>query len=218
MNNGKFTLAHKKYLSDFGLDDIDMDGLLLQNYGKGEFLCEQGYPLSNLLIVVKGRIKVCSMASNGKTLLFCCNDPGTILGEVELMTHAAASSSVRALTEVQCIVIPHERYRDYLFSNIRFMNCICRAMAEIVTETSTNGASNILYSFEARLCAHIAMAQENGHFDEKLTELAEYLGTSYRHLLRTLDILCKKGVIEKTQNGYAVKDDLKLRTIGNQNN
>lgn len=214
LTNGKLTELHKKYLSDFGLQDIETDGLLIRNFKKGEFLFDQGSPLEYLMIITKGRIKVCSLASNGKTLLFCYNDPGTILGEVELMTHAFASSSVCAVTDVQGLVIPYDRYQDYLLSNITFMNRICLILSEIVTQNSINGASNILYPFESRLCAYIAMTNENGYFNEKLTELAEFLGTSYRHLLRTLDNLCTKGVIEKTSLGYMVKDDLKLRTLG----
>ena len=214
LTNSKITLIHKKYLSDFGLEDIETDGLSIRNFKKGEFLFDQGAPLDYLMIITEGRIKVFSLASNGKTLLFCYNDPGTILGEVELMTNAFASSSVCAVTDVQGIIIPYDRYRDYLLSNIVFINRICLIMAEIVTQNSINGASNILYPFESRLCAYIAMANENGCFNQKLTELAEFLGTSYRHLLRTLDNLCTKGVIEKTSHGYVIKDDLKLRTIG----
>ena len=215
MTNVKLTQLHKKYLSEFGLESIDPDGIVIRNYAKGEFLCEQGTPLEHLLIVSAGRVKVCSMGANGKTLLFCFHDPGKILGEVEFMTNAFASSSVCAVTDSQCIVIPHERYRDYLLSNVVFLKRISLTMAEIITETSTNGASNILYPFETRLCAYISTNHENGIFSQKLTELAEYLGTSYRHLLRTLDSLCARGIIEKTAQGYLIKDESKLRAIGN---
>ncbi len=214
MPGKNITELHRKYLTNFGLEHIDPEGILIRDYKKGEYLCEQGSPLDELLIISGGRVKVFSMASNGKSLLFCYNDPGTILGEVELMTYAFASSSVCAVTDVQCIVIPHERYRDYLTSNIRFMNRISLTMAEIVAQNSINNSSNILYPFESRLCAYISMTSENNCFTAKLTELAEFFGTSYRHLLRTLETLCTKGVIEKTEKGYLIKDDLKLRTIG----
>jgi CRP/FNR family putative post-exponential-phase nitrogen-starvation transcriptional regulator len=130
------------------------------------------------------------------------------------MTNAFASSSVCAATDVQGIAIPFDRYRDTLLSNITFMNRISLIMAEIVAQNSINGASNILYPFEARLCAYISMTNENGRFNQKLTEVAEFLGTSYRHLLRTLDQLCRKGVIEKSSPGYIIRDDLELRSIG----
>lgn len=211
----KLAPLQKKYLSDYGLDDIALDGLSVRHYKKGDFLCEQGFPMDCMLIVTDGKVKVCSMASNGKTLLYCFHDPGTVLGEVEFMTRTAASSSVCAVNDTQCIAIPHDRYREYLTSNIKFMNRISMNMAEIVAETSKNGASNILYPFETRLCAYMSATSENGYFSHKLTELAEFLGTSYRHLLRTLDNLCSRGVIEKTARGYLIKDETKMKTIGN---
>jgi CRP/FNR family putative post-exponential-phase nitrogen-starvation transcriptional regulator len=215
MTNVKLTQLHKKYLSEYGLENIDPDGLLVRSYAKGEFLCEQGFPMDQLLIVTAGRVKVCSMAANGKTLLYCFHDPGRILGEVEFMTNDFASSSVCAVTEAQCIAIPHECYRDFLMSNVVFLKRISHSMAEIITETSKNGASNILYPFETRLCAYISTNHENGIFSQKLTELAEYLGTSYRHLLRTLDSLCVRSILEKTAQGYVIRDESKLRGIGN---
>lgn len=215
MTKTKLTELYKRYLSEYGVGNIDPEGLLMRNYSKGEFLCEQGAPLEHLMIVAEGRVKVCSMAANGKTLLFCFHDPGKILGEVEFMTNSFASSSVCAVTDTQCIIIPHDRYRDYLLSNVDFLKRISYLMAEIITETSTNGASNILYPFETRLCAYISTNHENGLFCQKLTELAEYLGTSYRHLLRTLDSLCARGIIEKAAQGYVIKNETKLRAIGN---
>lgn len=214
MNIGKFEPDHSQYLTELGLDDIDREELSIWNYKKSEFLFQQGSPLEHFLLVTKGRIKVFSMASSGRTLIFCYQNPGSILGEVEFMTHTAASSSVCAVTDVQCIAIPHERYRSYLSSNIRFMNHICQSMANIVTETSINGAVNILYPFEARLCAYISMTNKDGYFSETLTVVAEFLGTSYRHLLRTLEGLCKKEVLEKTESGYRIKDAQRLLDLG----
>lgn len=214
MTNEKITAYHRNLLSDYGLAGLEEGGLSIRNFRKGEFLFEQGYPLDDMILITAGRIKVFSQAANGKALLFCCNGPGTILGEVELMTNAFASSSVCAATDVQGIAIPFDRYRDTLLSNITFMNRISLIMAEIVAQNSINGASNILYPFEARLCAYISMTSENGRFNQKLTEVAEFLGTSYRHLLRTLDQLCRKGVIEKSSPGYLIRDDLELRSIG----
>jgi CRP/FNR family putative post-exponential-phase nitrogen-starvation transcriptional regulator len=208
--------TEKQYLVDYGLGDLISENLSIRTFRKGEFLFRQGTALEKLIIILKGRTKVYSMAANGKSLLYCFNDPGSILGEVELMTGAFASSSACAITDVKCVIIPYERCRDELTSNLKFMNRICSVMAEIVTQNSINGASNILYPFESRLCAYISMTSEEGLFQAKLTELAEFFGTSYRHLLRTLDNLCQKNVLEKSSEGYLIKDALKLKTIGIQ--
>lgn len=55
---------------------------------------------------------------------------------------------------------------------------------------------------------------ESLYFNENLTHLSELLGTSYRHLLRTLNDLCKQGVINKEEEGYRVADKERLNQIG----
>ncbi len=208
--------AEKQYLEDYGLKDLNPKNLSIRTFEKGEFLFQQGTTLEELMVILEGKAKVYSMAANGKSLLYCFKEPGSIMGEVELMTGAFASSSACAITEVRCVIIPYERCRNELTSNLKFMNRICTVMAEIVVQDSINGASNILYPFESRLCAYISLTSEAGLFHAKLTELAEFFGTSYRHLLRTLDNLCQKNVLEKTSEGYRIKDDHKLKTIGIQ--
>jgi hypothetical protein len=47
-------------------------------------------------------------------------------------------------------------------------------------------------------------------FSENLMEISELLGTSYRHLLRTLNNLCEKQVLMKTAEGYEVLDEKTL--------
>ncbi len=55
------------------------------------------------------------------------------------------------------------------------------------------------------------MTNEDGLFNENLTEVAELLGTSYRHLLRTFDSLRKDNVLEKSSQGYIIKDGIELQ-------
>lgn len=55
---------------------------------------------------------------------------------------------------------------------------------------------------------------ESLDFNENLTHLPELLGTSYGHLLRTLNDLCKQGVINKEEEGYRVADRERLNQIG----
>lgn len=215
MNTDNLSMEEKKLLAAYGLDQVEPDGFQMKVYQKGEMLCEQGELMDALLLTTAGKIKVFTAAANGKTLLHCVNEPGKIIGEVEFITGGFASSGVSAVTEVQCIAIPFDRYREELMTNVAFLNRICSTMAEIITETSENGASNILYPFETRLCAYIWSAQENGRFSQKLTELAEFLGTSYRHLLRTLEALCAKGILKKTDHTFIIVNEHALKTIGN---
>ena len=192
-------------MEQYGLVLDDFPDVEVRDYRRGEYLCQQGCPLEHLLFVVEGKVKVCSVSPADKTLLFCYNGPGTIVGEVELMTGGCASTTLRATGPVRCLAIPLCKYREKLRGNIVFMNCIALMMARIVTRNSINDSFNILAPLDTRLRAYIARSSENGLFTAKLTETAEYLGVSYRHLLRTMNELCSKGALQKETGGYRIQ-------------
>ena len=50
-------------------------------------------------------------------------------------------------------------------------------------------------------------------FNENLTTFAELLGTSYRHLLRTLNKLVDQGLLQKIKGGYRIIDEETLRRL-----
>lgn len=194
-------------LEEFGLELEEFPDVEIRDYRRGEFLCQQGCQMDYLLFVVEGRVKVCSISPADKTLLFCYNGPGTVVGEVELMTHGTASSTLCAAAPVRCLAIPLNKYREKLRSNIVFMNRIALMMARIVTRNSINDSFNILAPLDTRLRAYIALNQEgDGMFTARLTETAEYLGISYRHLLRTMNELCTRGDLKKEKRGYRIQN------------
>lgn len=199
-----------KQLEDFGLERSDYPDARLRQYRRGEFLCRQGCPMEELLFVVEGRVKVCAVTPADKTLLFCYNGPGTLVGEVELMTGEAVTTSLQADGTVRCVALPMKKYAASLRGNIRFMNRVAHMLAQIVARNAVNDTFNILAPLEARLRAYIAHSQRQGVFAGRLTETAEYLGVSYRHLLRTMNDLCARGILEKTRGGYRILQPLEL--------
>ena len=67
----------------------------------------------------------------------------------------------------------------------------------------------MLYPLENRLASYILATVQDSEenylrFTGNLTEVSELLGTSYRHLLRTLSNLTSKGAIRKRSNYYEV--------------
>ncbi|WP_235440355.1 helix-turn-helix domain-containing protein, partial [Bacillus cereus] len=50
-------------------------------------------------------------------------------------------------------------------------------------------------------------------FSGNLTEIAELLGTSYRHLLRTLNLFCDKNIINKNNGCFEVVNVEVLREL-----
>lgn len=198
---------HIAVLDVYGLGGVDHSPIYLSVFAGGEFILRQGYTCPYVYIVLDGKMKVFLTVPDGRTLLVSYYASNVILGEVELaLDNDTAASSVQAITEVSCICIPRDRYQAEMKDSIPFINAVSAELAQKLFCSNRNSASTILHSLETRLCAYIANTNINGYFKETLTEVAEILGTSYRHLLRTLEKLCRKGVLEKTHRGYLIRD------------
>jgi CRP-like cAMP-binding protein len=205
---------HMPVLSQYGLEGAYAADMYVHHYKANEFIIRQGYPCPYVLLVLEGKLKVFNTVPNGRTLLFCYDTTGGMIGEVEFASDSVdAASSVQALTDVLCIGIPRARYKSELKSSITFMNALSEALAQKLFRSSKNSAAAILQPLAARLCAYICISSADGCFSEKLTDVAALLGTSYRHLLRTLSGLCAQGVLEKTPRGYFVSDEATLARI-----
>lgn len=197
----------------YGLEELDLSRAFFARYAAGEFICQEGHPFTRLLFVLSGKAKVCITTAEGKTMLFSFYEGGGLLGDVELMSEEyTASTTVQAITDFEGIALPFSAYAGELKCNVTFMNRIGALLAGKLARCTRNSAFTILNTLDARLCAYMLMMGDGEYFCEKMTELAELMGTSYRHLLRTLERLSRRGLVEKVTPGtYRLKNPELLR-------
>lgn len=213
------------YISQYGIDGIfshDMKPFMeLLLFRRNEHICREKEDINYLFFFVKGKAKVYTTLSNGKSLLLCFYKCFRVLGDVELISHQAASTNVQVIDDTYCIGISSQNVRKHLLNDARFLRFICNSLGEKLDRCSKNSSINLLYPLENRLASYIlasgtqvdSKSKNIIEFSENLTEISELLGTSYRHLLRTLDILCRKGVIKKKRNCLEVIDETSLRKL-----
>lgn len=180
--------------------------LFIAAFEKGEFLCVQDQPVENLFLIKSGKVKVCTTSPEGKNLLISFSTPGSLIGHVPLLLQSNSINSVQAATKVTCYAIPIEEFLKVARDNPEFMNHMAVLLAERIQQSEHNATINILSNLEMRLCAYIEQMQNGGFFEDNLSTLSELLGTSYRHLHRTLHTLCKKGILMKAGHGYQILD------------
>lgn len=185
-------------------------------FTKNEHLCREGEEMNYLYFFVEGRAKVYTTLSNGKSLLLSFYEGFKVLGDVELFQTHGAASSVQAIDDTYCVGIYIPAVREQLLQDSVFLTFMGKALSEKLNMLSKNSSINLYYPLEHRLSSYIlatGVKAERIIFKENLTYLAEMLGTSYRHLLRTLDLLCKKGTVQKRENGYEVINEIELRNL-----
>jgi len=75
---------------------------------------------------------------------------------------------------------------------------------------------NQAYPLENRLAAFIQLSADQGVYKEKHTEICEYLGVSYRHLLYVLAQFCEERILEKHKTGYQIIDKNRLAQLAQE--
>lgn len=196
----------------------------LYHFKKGHYIIREDEEVPYLLFFVEGRAKVYSNLSNGKALLIGFYSSLRLMGDVELYAGPKATCTVQVISDAYCVGIPMKQARLVFSEDTSFLRYVCQALGEKLERSSKNSSINLLYPLENRLASYI-FAMVGGddiskkdayksrdekmpsmYFKENLTELAELLGTSYRHLLRTLNDFLTKGILEKQKNCYRVLD------------
>lgn len=192
-------------LKNYGLNDVPPDKFQLYQFEKSEFIYRDSCPIPYLFFILSGRVKTFTNTPDGKVLLHSFMSEGNVIGELEfLKNYHTAVLNVQTVTPCLCLAVPLKDYGPALKNSLIFMTQISLRLADKLTYTNYKMDQIILYDAETRLCSYIEMTNDEGYFRECLTEVADLLGTSYRHLLRTLEKLCKEEILQKLPRGYRI--------------
>ena len=96
-----------------------------------------------------------------------------------------------------------------------------KSLGKKFINASISSSINILYPLENRLASYLlAVAPEDndlsnldGIITYKFTEMADLLGASYRHLIRTINKLCEDKIIRKERNLITILDRNALKEL-----
>ena len=105
------------------------------------------------------------------------------------------------------------RCRSQLLSDPVFLRGLCIQLSRRLQTNTTFLCKNTAYPLENRLAAFILLTETGGIYREKHTEVSEYLGVSYRHLLYVLAGFVRNGILEKTKSGYRIIDRARLQAL-----
>jgi CRP/FNR family putative post-exponential-phase nitrogen-starvation transcriptional regulator len=207
----------QSYIEKYSIKDffgIDMNKYMeLHAFDKGSHLVKTNELIDYFYFFVKGKVKVYTVLKNGKSLLFRLYNPLVIIGDAEFVDCETANSNIEAINECLCIGISMSNIRKYAINDPIFLKCMCKSLGKKFISASIASSINILYPLENRLASYLlAIAPENsehsnldgGIITDKFTEMSDLLGTSYRHLNRTINKLCNEKIIRKERNSIII--------------
>lgn len=182
----------------------------LLRFHRGEYLCQYGAPVPLLLLLLEGRVSVSLTPGHGRTHLVTWCEPGSLIcGDVEVaLSGALATADLRAEGGAAlCAGIGVEAHRGALMEDMDFLRCAVRRLSREMVKDSVYAANNLLFPLEDRLAAYLLEAAgPDGVFRENLSRTAELLGVSYRQLSRVLRSLAQRGKLERTGEGWTIRD------------
>jgi len=215
----------KQYVTQYKLDDIFENPVIqemkLFQFDEGELICSNGQLLDRLYILVEGKLKISVILPNGKSLLLRFNNPVALIGDVEFINNSEVRSNVEAVKNSILIGIHNKLLHETQSNNPDFLKFLLKNVSYKLYTFSNSSSLNLLFPVENRFASYLVstLLDDSSFANEikssKLTEIAELLGTSYRHLNRVVNKFCKEEIIERKKGSLLVKNIEKLKMLSN---
>ncbi|HDR7915679.1 Crp/Fnr family transcriptional regulator [Bacillus pretiosus] len=205
--------------------EIDTAYFQVNHFEKGELICNIDDAMDRLYFVVKGKVKVYTITPEGKKLILRFINPLAVVGDIELIQNSKAHNVVEACSDVIAISISHAVIRNKLLHDPIFMNFLLENIANTLKISTRFTALNLLYPVEVRVASYLLSisTDSKGNMYKKdldatsISSIADFIGVSYRHVIRVLQKFYKEKLIEKRNGVIVIKDFFKMKEVAKDN-
>ncbi|NGZ74736.1 Crp/Fnr family transcriptional regulator [Saccharibacillus alkalitolerans] len=199
--------------------------LRLYAFDPGEELCSQGAPAETVYMLVKGKIKIHTTSPEGRTLVISFKNPPEVIGDIEYVRGLDIINTVEAVSPAEVIGISGKMLKKYGDDHAPLL----RFMLDIITKKfyikSDFLSFNLMVPVEVRLASYLLSVcydESDAGFEgrlaiSRLTDTANLIGTSYRHLNRVIRKLSEEGLVERSGGYLHVRNRPGLERLAGRN-
>ncbi|WP_033541813.1 Crp/Fnr family transcriptional regulator [Planococcus sp. CAU13] len=210
-------------LEQFGLLELFpahvQQEMVVRTYTGGERLFSQGDEADTLYLLIKGKAKISMLSPEGKRLILAFKTPFDIVGDVEYVRNCPFINTVEAVTDLVVICISYEALRREMADNAAWLQFLLQTITTKF-ETKTRAMNfNLLYTVDVRVASYLLSMTPAQQMLEStsLVDMADLIGTSYRHLNRVLQQFEQAGWIVKKRGKIILLDRDALLEQAGQN-
>ncbi|OOM15771.1 regulatory protein YeiL [Clostridium saccharobutylicum] len=197
--------------------DLDLFNYMdLHFYEKGEYILKAQTNLEYYYILVDGKIKVTYIFENGKSMLLKFYKDFNSIGDLELLKNLPITCDIDAVQDSYLIAISSNLLRKLYLDNPKFLRHLIHSLSEKLYATVNDTSCNFVYPLINRLASYLVENLTERDYivlDSSFSEIAQFLGTTYRHLNRTLKELEGKSIIRCDSKKVYILDENKLREL-----
>ena len=210
-----------KYFIKYNIENLFDEKIVnytqLHFYEKHEVVLEAECELEYYYLLVDGRIKISYLFENGKSMLLKFYKDFNTIGDLEFLKNKPILCNVEAIEDTYLIAIPTNILRKYYINNLKFLHHLIESLSEKLDVTINNSSYNFVYPLINRLSSYLAEhLEENKNYvtlNSSFKEIAEFLGTTYRHLSRTFNELEEKSIIKCDNKIIHILDEDSIREL-----
>lgn len=204
------------YLNLYSLTNLDSSKLNKKSFKNHDFIYLEGDTIKSIHIILKGKVKITYISSEGKVHLYNFASTSDILGELELSLNSNTSfASIECIQDTLTLEIPVNIIQNSC-SYTYFIKKINTILAKKLLKENRTSSISGLYSVENRLCSYIYQTESNGIFKEKIDLLSELLDCSNRQIHRELKKLLQDMVLTKNKKVYKILNFEELKKRGDK--
>jgi CRP/FNR family transcriptional regulator, putaive post-exponential-phase nitrogen-starvation regulator len=217
-------ILNNNLLSNY-IDKHDIENILnkdlinlmeLHFYEKDECIFKADTSLEYYYLLVDGKIKISYLFENGKSMLLKFYKAFNTIGDLELLKNRPITCDIEAKEDTYLIAIPSDILRKSYLDNPKFLRHLVESLSEKLYGTINNSSYNFVYPLINRLSSYLIehlIDKDYIVLSSSFLEIAQFLGTTYRHLNRTLKELEEKSIIKCKDKTIYVLDEDRLREL-----
>ncbi|MFS0856480.1 Crp/Fnr family transcriptional regulator [Paenibacillus taichungensis] len=218
-----------QYLKQYQLEAVFHEPLrphmTLCHFEKCELICREGETSEFLYVLVEGKVKIFTTSPQDKTLVLCFKTPLEVVGDIEYVRESNIVNTVQAVSPVVMLRIHYQWLAELASDYAPLLKFLLKIISHKFYIDSNFSNFNLMYPVEVRLASYLLSisTEEAGTVVHEeldafnLTDIANLIGTSYRHLNRVIQKLCADGLIMRDQGFIMVKDRAGLAEVAGHN-
>lgn len=124
-------------------------------YAAGEWVLHRGDDGDRMLVVHRGRVKICNTSATGAELLIAIFGPGELVGELALVDGHVRSADVVALEDTEVLILGRDAFREFVIGRPATGLRLMEVLVARLRRTTALVEEAIFLDFPARLARRI---------------------------------------------------------------
>jgi CRP/FNR family cyclic AMP-dependent transcriptional regulator len=192
----------------------------VRRYRRGDVLFHQGDDAGAVLVLLDGHVKA-AMMNDGREVILAFPGPGELLGELSAVDGEPRSGTVRAVDDIEALVIPGSAFRAFLEHRPRIALVLLRSVAARLRAADRQRVDYAVNDVVVRVAGRLVElcdrfgADDGAGIDVGLSitqdELAAWAGASREAVAKAMALLRTLGWVQTERRRIIVLDLPALR-------